>query len=75
LSGSAGGRFSGDIAAPLLGRDLTVEVKARHRFAQLYEWINGADVLVIQGDREQPLVVVRLRFALDVAVAAERGRQ
>jgi hypothetical protein len=42
---------------------------------QLYGWIDGADVLVIQGDRQQPLVVVRLRFALDVAVAAERGRR
>jgi hypothetical protein len=75
LSGSAGGRFSGDVTTPLLGRDLTVEVKARHRFAQLYDWIDGADVLVIQGDRQQPLVVVRLRFALEIAVAAERGRR
>jgi hypothetical protein len=75
LSGAASGRFSGDVTTPLLGRDLTVEVKARRRFAQLYNWIDGADVLVIQGDREQPLVVVRLRFALDVAIAAERGRR
>jgi hypothetical protein len=75
LSGSVGGRFRGDITTPLLGRDLTVEVKARRRFAQLYDWIDGADALVLQGDRKQPLVVVRLRFALDVAVAAERGRQ
>jgi hypothetical protein len=75
LSGSVGGRFRGDVSTPLLGRDLTVEVKARKRFAQLYDWIDGADVLVLQGDREQPLVVVRLRFALDVAVAAERGRR
>jgi hypothetical protein len=75
LSGSVGGRFLGDITTPLLGRDLTVEVKARRRFAQLYNWIDDRDVLVIQGDRQQPLVVVRLRFALDVAVAAERGRR
>jgi hypothetical protein len=75
LSGSAGGRFSGDVTTPLLGRDLTVEVKARRRFAQLYHWIDGADVLVLQGDHQQPLVVVRLRLALDVAVAAERGRR
>jgi hypothetical protein len=75
LSGSAGGRFGGDVTTPLLGRDLTVEVKARRRFAQLYRWLDDADVLVLQGDREQPLVVVRLRLALDVAVAAERGRR
>jgi hypothetical protein len=72
LSGSAGGCFSGDITTPLLGHDLTVEVKARRRFAQLYDWIDGADVLVLQGDHQEPLVVVRLRFALEVAVAAER---
>jgi hypothetical protein len=71
LSGSSGGRFSGDITTPLLGHDLTVEVKARRRFAQ-HDWIDGADVLVLQGDHQEPLVVVRLRFALEVAVAAER---
>jgi hypothetical protein len=75
LSGSVGGRFRGDVTTPLLGRDLLVELKARRRFAQVYDWISNADVLVIQGDRQQPLVVVRLRFALDVAIAAERGRR
>jgi hypothetical protein len=75
LSGSVGGRFRGDVTTPLLGRDLIVEVKARRRFAQLYRWIDGADVLVIQGDHQQPLVIVPLRFALDIAVAAERGRR
>jgi Holliday junction resolvase len=29
LSGAAGGHFSGDLAVPVLGRDLCVEVKAR----------------------------------------------
>jgi hypothetical protein len=37
LSGSAGGRFSGDITSPLLGRDLTIDVKPRHRFAHSVE--------------------------------------
>jgi hypothetical protein len=69
------GRFRGDVTTPLLGRDLIVEAKSRARFAQLYRWIDGADVLVLQGDHQQPLVVVRLRFALDVDVAAERGRR
>ena len=75
LSGAAGGRFRGDVSTPLFGRDLVVEVKARRRFAQLYDWIDDDDVLVIRGDRQQPLVIVRLRFAIDVAVAAERGRR
>jgi Holliday junction resolvase len=75
LSGAAGSRFRDVVTTQVLGHDLVVEVKARRRFVQLYAWIDGADVLVVQGDRQQPLVVVRLRFALDVAVAAERGRR
>jgi hypothetical protein len=31
--------------------------------------------LIIRQDRREPLVVIPLRFALDVAVAAERGRR
>jgi Holliday junction resolvase len=40
LSGSAGGKYSGDISIPLLGRDLCGEVKIRaHGFQQLYAWL------------------------------------
>jgi hypothetical protein len=74
LSGSADGKFSGDVTAPLLGRNLVIEVKSRRRFAQLYEWIDDTDVLVVQGDRQQPLVFLRLQFALEVAAAADRGK-
>jgi hypothetical protein len=75
LSGSAGGRFRGDISMPLLGADLTVEVKVRaNGFRQFYGWLTGRDILIIGADRREPLVVVPLRFAAEVALAAERLR-
>jgi hypothetical protein len=77
LSGSVGGqRFTGDILFPLLGRDLCIESKVRaNGFRQLYDWLQGRDVLVIRSDRKEPLVVVPLRLALEIARVAERGRR
>jgi Holliday junction resolvase len=66
LSGAVGGRFSGDIVLPLMGRDLCVEVKARG-FRELYCWLNERDVLIVKADRQDPLVVVRLSLAAEVA--------
>jgi Holliday junction resolvase len=74
-SGSAGGSYSGDLTVPILGRDLVVEAKARaNGFARLYEWLENRDVLIVKADRRDALVVVRLRFAVEVAVAAERRK-
>ena len=71
LSGAVGGRFAGDIALPLLGRELCVEVKARaDGFRKLYSWLNERDVLIVKADRREPLVVVRLSLAAEVAKAA-----
>jgi hypothetical protein len=76
LSGSAGGKFGGDVSIPLLGIDRRAEVKARAKgFAQLYKWLADADLLVVRADRREPLVVLPLRLALAIAVAAEKGRQ
>jgi Holliday junction resolvase len=75
LSGSAGGKFSGDITTPLLGIDRTIEVKARgNGFKQLYQWLDGADLLIVRADRSVPLVVVPLPLALEIARAAEKAR-
>jgi hypothetical protein len=73
LSGSVGGqRFSGDIVFPLLGRDLCVESKVRGSgFKQLYGWLKNRDLLVVRSDRREPLVVVPMKLALEVAKAAE----
>ncbi len=68
LSGAVGGRFAGDIILPLMGRDLCVEVKARAAgFRELYSWLDGRDVLVVKADRCEPLVVVRLSLAAEIA--------
>ena len=75
LSGSAGGKFRGDIATPLLGRDLVVEVKCRAGgFRELYRWLTDRDLLIVRADRHQPLVVVPFPLALEIARAAEREK-
>jgi Holliday junction resolvase len=75
LSGSVGGSYTGDLTVPLLGRDLRVEAKARgHGFSQLYSWLAGADLLIVRADRSEPLVIVPLRLAIEIAKAAENSR-
>jgi Holliday junction resolvase len=68
LSGAAGGRFSGDVVLSLMGRDLCLEVKARaDGFRELYGWLEDRDVLIVKADRQEPLVVVRLSLAAEIA--------
>jgi hypothetical protein len=75
LSGAAGGRYCGDLSVPLLGVDRTVEAKTRASgFRELYRWLTDRDLLVVRADRREPLVVLPLRFAIEIAKAAERGR-
>jgi hypothetical protein len=64
-----------DVSVPLLNFDRRLEVKIRGRgFGQLYAWLKDADVLVIRGDRQRPLVIVPIDFAIQVAIAAEKGK-
>jgi Holliday junction resolvase len=75
LSGSAGGKFSGDVTMPLLGIDRRVEVKSRATgFATLNRWLTDNFALVVKADRREPLVILRLRDALEIAAAAEKGK-
>ena len=75
LSGSAGGRFAGDITIPVLGVDRVAEVKVRGTgFRQLYEWLDGRDLLIVRADRREPLVVLPLRLGVEVAKAAEQSK-
>lgn len=72
LSGAARGRFGGDVSVPLLGVDRRVEVKARaNGFRQLYDWLAGADFLIVRADRREPLVVLPLKLAIEIATVAE----
>ena len=60
-----------DLRVPLLAVDRTVEVKCRAvRFRQLYDWLNRRDVLIVKADRREPLVVVRLSLAAEIAKVA-----
>jgi Holliday junction resolvase len=75
LSGAAGGSYTGDLTVPLLGRDLRVEAKSRGTgFNQLYRWLDGADLLIVRADRQEPLVVAPLKLAIEIATAAEQKK-
>ena len=65
-----------DISLPLLGIDRAVEVKGRASgLKKIREWMIDRFAVVVWVDREQPIVVLRLADALEIARAAERGRR
>jgi hypothetical protein len=71
LSGAARGRFCGDISVPVLGIDRRVEVKCRGKgFRELYKWLDGADLLIVE-----LLVVAPLNLAVEIAAATERAKK
>lgn len=75
LSGASGGSFAGDITVPVMGRNWTIEAKARsHGFAQIYEWLGDNDALIVKADRKEPLVVLSLRQATELLKRAELHR-
>jgi Holliday junction resolvase len=83
LSGAARGRFAGDLSVPVLGVDRRVEVKVRgNGFRELYSWLGGlgqdrqrvVDFLIVRADRLEPLVVIPLKLATEIAVAAEKNK-
>jgi hypothetical protein len=49
-------------------------VKARaDGFRELYSWLSERDVLIVKADRQEPLVVLRLSLAANIALAAEQS--
>lgn len=57
----------------LLGDDrlLRIECKARaDGFRELYSWLDEREVLIINSDRREPLAVMRLSLAAEIANAA-----
>ena len=36
-------------------------------FRELYSWLDGRDVLIVKADRREPLVIVRLPLAAEIA--------
>jgi hypothetical protein len=74
LSGSAGGKFSGDISVPILGIDRCVEAKILgNGFRRIYGWLEGRDFLIVRADRQEPVVIIPLRLAAEIAKAAEKA--
>ena len=68
LSGAVGDRFAGEVLLPFMGRDLCVEVRARaDGFRELYSSLNQRDVLIVKADRQEPLVILRLSLAAEIA--------
>ena len=73
LSGSAGGRYTGDISVPVMGIDRRLEVKVRaNGFRELYKWLDDNYAVVVRADRRRPLLVIPLDLAVDVLDAAEK---
>lgn len=71
LSGSAGGSYLGDLTVPILNIDRVVEVKCRaDGFKQLYSWLIDRDILIVRADRSEPLVVLPLKLAAEIAAKA-----
>ena len=57
-----------DLCLPILGVDRAVEVKCRAAgFRELYDWLNDRDVLILKADRQEPLVVLRMSLAAEIA--------
>jgi hypothetical protein len=64
-----------DISVALLGTDRAVEVKCRAAgFRELYGWLNDRDVLIVKADRQEPLVVLRMSLAAEIAKTNHSGR-
>jgi hypothetical protein len=61
-----------DLSVDLLGISRSIECKVRSRaFGQLYSWLANSDILVIRADRKEPLCLLPLWLAAEVARVAE----
>jgi hypothetical protein len=64
-----------DTVSPTTEADARAEVKVRgNGFGQLYEWLTDRDVLIVHTDRQEPLVVLPVRLAADIAAIADRAK-
>jgi len=60
---------------PILGVDRVAEVKVRGSgFRQIYDWLAGRDMLIVRADRRDPLVILPLKLAAEIAAVAEGRR-
>jgi hypothetical protein len=59
-------------SAPSKFQAVHAELRGRSGFRQLYAWLNGADV---RADRCEPLAVVPLKLAIEIATPAENSNR
>ncbi len=53
---------------PVLGVDRAVEVKCHSDgFHELYASVDNRDALIVKANRQEPLVIVRLSLAAEIA--------
>jgi hypothetical protein len=64
-----------DLRVPILGVDRAIEVKRPAAgFRQLYDWLRDRDVLIVKADRQEPLVVLRMSLATEIAKGIDTTR-
>lgn len=73
LSGAAPGASVAIYQFQFLGVIFAAKSCRGNGFRQLYEWLNGADLLIVRADSREPLVVIPFRLATEIAQAAERA--
>jgi Holliday junction resolvase len=63
-----------DLTMPLLGVDRHIELKSRDAgFKQIRDWLVDRYAVVVWVDRQEPIVCLRLRDAVEIARVAERA--
>jgi hypothetical protein len=61
-----------DLAVDLLGISRSIECKVRAcAFGQLYRWLANADLLIIRANRREPLCILPMWLAAEIAAEAE----
>jgi hypothetical protein len=64
-----------DVTTPLLGADRKIEVKCgAGRYGTVYAHLGANFALVVKADRKDPLLVLRLSDAIDIAALAEKSK-
>jgi hypothetical protein len=62
LSGAMGGSFGGDIRLFDGDKEWKIECKCRsHGFKEIYSFLTDSDAAIIKMDRQEPLIVMRLK--------------
>jgi len=62
-----------DLTVPLLGVERVVEVKCRaNGFRELYTWLADRDILIVRANRREPLCILPMWLASEIAAEAER---